>query len=42
VSDRAFSIEKARKGLGFEPKVKLDDGIKEMVAYYRSGTYAKS
>jgi len=42
VSDRAFSTEKAKKELGFEPKVKLDDGIKEMVAYYRSGTYAKS
>ncbi len=42
VSDREFSIEKARKELGFEPKVKLDDGIREMVAYYRSGAYAKS
>lgn len=35
-SNRIFKIDKAREELGFEPKVRLEDGIAEMVEYYRS------
>lgn len=33
--DRAYSCEKAQKELGWKPKVKLKDGIAEMVALYK-------
>lgn len=32
---RAFSIEKARKRLGYEPKVSLRDGLAKTAAWYR-------
>ena len=34
--DRAYSCEKAKKELGWEPKVKLKEGIAEMVRLYKS------
>lgn len=34
-NNRAFSIEKARKMLGYEPKVSLDEGMRRTVAWYR-------
>ena len=33
--DRAYSCEKAKKELGWEAKVKLRDGMREMVALYK-------
>ena len=33
--DRMFDCSKIKKAAGFEPKVPLSQGIKEMVAYYR-------
>ncbi len=33
--DRAFDCTKIKKALGFEPKMRIAQGIKEMVAYYR-------
>lgn len=36
---RAFSIEKARQQLGFEPFMSLRDGIKETVHWYRQNGY---
>ena len=35
--DRAYSAERARAELGFEAKVKLADGLKEVVAIYLGG-----
>lgn len=35
-SNRVFKIDKAKEDLGFKPKVGLEEGIKEMVDYYRS------
>lgn len=35
--DRAFDNSKIKKTLGFEPKVRASEGIKEMVAHYRNG-----
>ncbi len=35
-SNRRFNIDRAKEDIGFKPKVKLDDGIQEMVEYYRS------
>ena len=32
---RAFSIEKARRGLGYEPQVELEDGVARTCAWYR-------
>jgi nucleoside-diphosphate-sugar epimerase len=32
---RAFKIDKAREVLGWEPRVGLEDGIRETLAYYR-------
>lgn len=34
--DRAFSIDKARKELGYEPKIDIGSGIREMVLWYKS------
>jgi nucleoside-diphosphate-sugar epimerase len=31
---RSFSIEKARKELGYEPMVSLDEGLKRTIEYY--------
>jgi nucleoside-diphosphate-sugar epimerase len=31
---RSFSIEKARKELGYEPAVSLDEGLKKTIEYY--------
>ncbi len=33
-SDRAYSIEKAKKQLGFQPKYSLRDGLKETLEWY--------
>ena len=33
--NRAFSIDKARRLLGYEPKVDLDEGIARTAAWYR-------
>jgi nucleoside-diphosphate-sugar epimerase len=38
-SHRIFDISKARKELGYSPKVRLEEGIKEMVEYYRRGAF---
>ena len=35
VKDRAFRIDKARRLLGYEPKVDLEEGIRRTVAAYR-------
>ncbi|HEX2140154.1 MAG TPA: NAD-dependent epimerase/dehydratase family protein [Woeseiaceae bacterium] len=35
-NNRAFSIEKARRLLGFEPRVALEDGMRRTVDWYRS------
>lgn len=32
---RAFKIDKAREVLGWEPRIALEDGIRETLAYYR-------
>ena len=32
---RAFSIEKARRVLGYAPRVDLDEGIAQTAAWYR-------
>jgi dihydroflavonol-4-reductase len=34
-ADRQFDIAKAKAELGYAPRVKLEDGIREMVEYYR-------
>lgn len=34
--DRAFSFEKARRELGFEPRVDLDEGLRQTFDWYRS------
>lgn len=34
-ADRRFDISRAKAELGFTPKIKLEEGIKEMVEYYR-------
>lgn len=34
-ADRAFSIEKARRELGFSPKVTYAEGMKKMIEYYK-------
>jgi nucleoside-diphosphate-sugar epimerase len=34
VKHRAFSIERARRELGYEPKVALDDGVRRTAAWY--------
>jgi nucleoside-diphosphate-sugar epimerase len=34
-TDRAYSIEKARKELGYSPKYSLEDGLIETVHWYR-------
>lgn len=36
-SNRLFDISKAKKELGYSPQVRLEDGIKEMVEYYKRG-----
>jgi len=38
-SHRIFDISKARKELGYSPQVRLEEGIKEMVEYYRRGAF---
>jgi nucleoside-diphosphate-sugar epimerase len=37
--DRAFSIDKARKELGYEPRVRLAEGLTEAARWYRSNNY---
>jgi nucleoside-diphosphate-sugar epimerase len=32
---RAFTIEKARRLLGYDPKVDLDEGVRRTAAFYR-------
>jgi len=34
IADRVFSIDKARRELGYEPKVSLEDGIKRTTDWY--------
>jgi len=38
-SNRIFNISKARKELGYSPQVRLEEGIKEMVEYYKRGAF---
>jgi nucleoside-diphosphate-sugar epimerase len=38
-SHRVFDISKARKELGYSPQMRLEEGIKEMVEYYRRGAF---
>ncbi len=38
-SDRAFSIDRARRDLGYEPVYDLPDGMAETVAWYRENGY---
>jgi len=33
--NRAFSIERARRELGYEPKVGLEEGARRTLAWYR-------
>ena len=35
IGPRAYSIDRARTELGFEPRVALRDGVAGMVAWYR-------
>ena len=35
LADRVFSVEKARRELGFEPRVDPEEGLRETVAWYR-------
>ena len=37
--NRAFSIDKAKKELGYQPKVNLDDGLKRTGEWYRNEGY---
>ena len=34
--NRAFKIDKARKDLGYEPRVGIDEGLRRTVAFYRA------
>jgi nucleoside-diphosphate-sugar epimerase len=36
---RAFSIEKARRMLGYQPQVKLRDGLRETLEWYVANGY---
>jgi len=38
-SHRMFSISKAKKDLGYSPKIKLEEGVREMVEYFRGVSY---
>lgn len=38
-SHRVFNISKAKRELGYSPSVRLEEGIKEMVEYYRRGAF---
>ena len=43
IKDRAFDITKARTLLGYEPKVPLDQGLKETAMWYKdTGLLEKS
>jgi sterol-4alpha-carboxylate 3-dehydrogenase (decarboxylating) len=33
---RAFRIDKARRVLGYEPRVPLDEGLRETMDWYRA------
>ncbi|MCA9757951.1 MAG: NAD(P)-dependent oxidoreductase [Candidatus Eisenbacteria bacterium] len=35
-NNRAFSIDKARRSLGYDPRVSLEEGMERTVAWYRS------
>jgi nucleoside-diphosphate-sugar epimerase len=37
--DRAFSIEKAKQKLGYQPKVSLREGLVRTADWYRSNGY---
>jgi len=39
--NRAFNIDKAKRDLGYEPKVGLDEGLKRTAEWYRSEGYLK-
>jgi dihydroflavonol-4-reductase len=39
--DRYYSIERARKELGYQPKYSLPDGLKETADWYRAKGYVK-
>ena len=34
-TNRVFSVEKAKKGLRYKPKVTMEEGIKETVKWYK-------
>ena len=36
---RAFSVEKARKELGYQPKVGLEEGLRRTAQWYRDEGY---
>jgi nucleoside-diphosphate-sugar epimerase len=38
-SHRVFDVSKAKKELGYSPEVRLEEGIKEMVEYYKRGAF---
>ena len=38
-NNRAFSIEKVKKVLGYEPKISMEEGMKKTVAWYRENGY---
>ncbi|MCI5126012.1 MAG: oxidoreductase, partial [Candidatus Electrothrix sp. AR5] len=37
--NRAFDISKAKRDLGYDPKVDLDEGLKRTGAWYRAEGY---
>ena len=39
--NRAFKIDKAKRDLGYEPKVDLDEGLKRTAEWYRAEGYLK-
>jgi len=38
-SDRAYSVEKAKRDLGFTPKYDLKTGLRETIEWYRENGY---
>ena len=40
--DRAFKIDKARRDLGYQPKVGLDDGLRRTAEWYFANGYLQS
>jgi nucleoside-diphosphate-sugar epimerase len=36
---RAFSIDKARRLLGFDPKVSIDEGVRRTAVWYKEHSW---